>query len=337
MTVTAGMDEVDRMAPHVDGDQVRQEPAPVSTADRVEEDEAVMIKAADDSAEGSRARRSTERTEFWVIRVLAFKELRDALRDRWLWLYAASFALIATGISSLASSNTDTIGFSGFGRTAASLVALAQLVVPLMGLTIGARSIAGQRERGTLTFLLSHPISPTEVYLGVFMGNVVALLAAVSAGFGVAGAFAALSGAAVDGVELLIIAGLAWLLAVSMIGMGMLVSVFARRSAAAMGIALVLWLAFVLLGNLGLMGTAMATGMSEGSLFMAAVANPVEAFRLSAMTALSGSLDVLGPVGTYAVDRFGDRVQWVTGASLALWAVVPGAIGCWAFRRRAER
>jgi len=279
----------------------------------------------------------TERVELWVVRVLATKELRDALRDRWLWLYAASFALLATAISSLAVSNARTIGFTGFGRTASSLVALAQLVVPLMGLTIGARSVAGQRERGTLRFLLSHPVSPTEIYLGIFVGNAAALLAAVTAGFGVAGLLAAVRGAAVDGVDLLAIAGLAWLLAVSMIGMGMLVSAYARRSAAAMGLALVLWLAFVLLGNLGLMGTSTATRLGEGSLFMAAVANPVEAFRLSAMTVLSGSLDVLGPVGTYAVDRFGDRVGWVTGASLVIWAIVPAVIGGFAFRKRADQ
>lgn len=297
------------------------------------------IRAEVQAADEARADKGTppEHVEFWVVRTLALKELRDALRDRWLWLYAASFALLATAISSLAVSNARNIGFSGFGRTASSLVALAQMVVPLMGLTIGARSVAGQRERGTLRFLLSHPINPTEVYLGIFVGNVLALLAAVSAGFGVAGLFASLRGAAVDGPDLLLIAALAWLLAVSMIGMGMLVSAFATRSAAAMGLALVLWLAFVLLGNLGLMGTSIATSMGEGSLFLAAVANPVEAFRLSAMTVLSGSLDVLGPVGTYAVDRFGDRVGWVTGASLVLWTVIPAIAGGIAFRTRAER
>ncbi len=282
-------------------------------------------------------RPTTERVEPWIVRVLAAKELRDALRDRWLWLYAIAFALLATAISSLAVSNAQTIGFTGFGRTASSLVALAQLVVPLMGLTIGARSVAGQRERGTLTFLLSHPVSPTEVYVGIFIGNAAALAAAVAAGFGTAGVIAAARGTGVDGGDLLIIAGLAWLLAVAMIGMGMLVSAFARRSATAMGIALVLWLVFVLLGDLGLMGTAVATRLGEQSLFFAAVSNPVEAFRLSAMTALSGSLDVLGPVGTYAVDRFGDRVSWVTGASLALWAIVPAVAGGIVFRTRADR
>lgn len=279
----------------------------------------------------------SERTELRVIRILAVKELRDALRDRWLWLYSASFAVLATALSSVAVSNAETIGFSGFGRTASSLIALAQLVVPLMGLTVGARSLAGQRERGTLMFLLSHPVSPTEVYLGIFVGNAAAMLGAVAGGFGIAGLVATLRGAAVDGADLVTIAALSWLLAVAMIGVGMLVSVFARRSAAAMGTALVLWLTFVLLGSLGLMGTSMATHMSEALLFFAAVFNPVEAFRLSAMSALGGSLDVLGPVGTYAVDTFGDGVRWITTASVAVWAVVPVLVGGILFRRRPEQ
>jgi Cu-processing system permease protein len=278
-----------------------------------------------------------ERTELRVVRTLAAKELRDALRDRWLWLYGASFAVVATAITSLAVSDAQNVGFEGFGRTAASLVALAQLVVPLMGLTIGARSVAGQRERGTLAFLLSHPVNPTEVYLGIYLGNMAALLVAVAGGFGVAGLVAFLRDAAVDGVDLLTITALAWLLSVAMVGAGMMVSVVARRSSTAMGLALVLWLGFVLVGNLGLMGTSVATRVGDHTLFFAAVANPVEAFRLSTITVLGGSLDVLGPVGTYAVDRFGDGVRLVTVAALVVWAVVPPVAGAMVFRRSPDR
>lgn len=285
----------------------------------------------------STARVIPERAEMSTVRVLAGKELRDALRDRWLWLYAAAFALLAIAITSIAVSDLRTIGFSGFGRTASSLVALTQLVVPLMGLTVGARSIAGQRERGTLTFLLSHPVSSTEVYIGTFLGNAAAMLAAVTGGFGAAGLVAAIGGAAVDGGDLVVIAAISWLLAVAMVGVGMLVSVVTQRSATAMGLALVLWLAFVLFGNLGLMGTSIATTASEATLFFSAMANPVESFRLSTMTAMGGSLDVLGPVGTFAVDRFGDNVGWLTTASLAVWAIVPAVIGGVLFRKRSLR
>jgi Cu-processing system permease protein len=282
-------------------------------------------------------RQERDRLDLGSVRALAAKELRDALADRWLWLYGASFAVLGAGLGILAVSDAETVGFSGFGRTAASLVALAQLVVPLMGLTIGARSLAGQRERGTLAFLLSHPVSPTEVYLGTFAGSALAMLAAVAGGFGVAGLVASLRGAAVGAGDLVVIALLGWLLAVAMIAVGMLVSIHASRTATAMGIALVLWLVFVFFGNLGLMGTSIATGLSDGVLFSAATINPVEAYRLSAMSTLGGSLDVLGPVGTYAIDRFGDRVGVVTGAMVAVWIAVPLLAGLWSFRRGPDR
>lgn len=275
-----------------------------------------------------------DRPELWIIRTLAVKELRGAVRDRWLWMYSAAFAVLAGALSMLAVADRDTLGVSGFGRTTSSLVALVQLVVPLMALTIGARSIAGQRERGTLAFLLAHPLSPTEAYLGLFAGNAIAMAGAVAGGFGVAGLLAAARGAAVDGLDLVAVAGLSWLLAVGMIGLGMALSTLTNRSSTAMGSALVVWFVVVLLGNLGIMGSSVATGMSEGALFTTAVANPVEAFRLSAMTVLGGSLDVLGPVGTYAVDRFGDSVGWVTTAALGAWAVVPPIVGGVLFRRR---
>ena len=39
-----------------------------------------------------------------------------------------------------------------------------------------------------------------------------------------------------------------------------------------------------------------------------------------------GSLDVLGPAGTYAVDTFGDTLGSILFATVAIWAVVPVGI-----------
>lgn len=282
-------------------------------------------------------RANRERPDAGLVYILARKELRDAARDRWLWLYVGGFAVIAAALGSVTGTEIRDIGFQGFGRATASLVTLAQLVVPLMGLTLGSRSVAGQAERGTLAFLLAHPVSRTEVFLGLYCGNAVAMLAAVAGGFGVAGLLSAFRGTPVDAGGFVLIAALAWLLAVACIGIGMLVSVLCRRVATAIGVALFVWLVLVILGDLGLMGTATATRLPVGTLFASALANPVEAFRVTTMTVLHGSLDVLGPVGSYAVDRFGDGVRWVTGAALVVWAVVPAAAALVVFRRRDER
>ncbi|MCP3858471.1 MAG: hypothetical protein GY704_02365 [Phycisphaeraceae bacterium] len=81
------------------------------------------------------------------------------------------------------------------------------------------------------------------------------------------------------------------------------------------------------------MGTSVATDIPVSALFFTALANPVEAFRLASLTAFSGSLDVLGPAGTYAVDRLGDNLELVLLATTALWAVIPAALAAFRFTR----
>jgi Cu-processing system permease protein len=278
-------------------------------------------------------RRGFQANLVWII---ARKELRDSVRDRWFWLFAGSFALLAAGLATFALSNTEVVGFGGFGRTAASLIALVQLVVPLMGLTLGARSIAGQREAGTLRFLLSHPVSRTEVYVGIFCGIGIALLAAISAGFGVAGLVSAARASVVDAADLLGIAMSSWLLSLAMLAVGMLISVLSRRAGTALGIALFVWLVLTFVGDLGLMGASLVTELPVNVLFFSTLVNPVEAFRLLSMIQLEGSLDVLGPAGSYAIDTFGGVVALPAAISLLLWTVVPSGVAWWIFARKAD-
>ena len=275
----------------------------------------------------------TERAERTLIVAIARKELRDAIRGRWFWLYAVGFATLASVLVSIALPGSQVAGFAGFGRTAASLVALVQLIVPLMGLTLGAQSLAGQTERGTMRFLLSHPVNRTEAFLGTFLGLAGALLAAVAIGFGAAGAFAAVRSSTADVGSFIRIAVLSWVLAAVMLGIGMLISAFASKAGAALGTAVFVWLAVAFLGDLGIMGTAVATGLPVDVLFFSALLNPVEAFRLASLMGFAGSLDVLGPAGSYAIDRFGDGLDLLLFATLAAWAVIPTTLAWWRFTR----
>jgi Cu-processing system permease protein len=263
--------------------------------------------------------------EFDLVGTIARKELRDALRARWFWLYSLGFAMLA-GMLAMVALPRNIAGSAGFGRTAASLVALVQLVLPLIGLTLGAQSIAGQAERGTLRFLLSHPVTRSEAFVGTYLGLVAALVAMCGVGFGTAGLVAAVRNTGIDTAAFARIALLSWVLAAAMLGLGMLISTMARRAGAALGSAVFAWLALVFFGELGIMGTAVATRMPVNVLFFSAVLNPVEAFRLASLSALSGSLDVLGPAGTYAVDSYGDSLEMLLLGVLLVWAIVPGAL-----------
>ena len=267
-----------------------------------------------------------------TVLILLQKELRDGLRNRWLWLFGLAFAALAFALGSLAL--TDTGGVLAFSRTMTGLVNLTLLLVPLLGLALGAQSLAGERERRSLPYLLAQPISRPELLAGKFLGLTLALGAALALGFAVGGL--ALASARVDVATYLALAGLAFLLGTLSISLGLLVSVAARRTAVALGVALFLWFGLVLLADLGLMGTAAALRLRADAIFLLALANPLQVFKLAALITIRPELDVLGPAGLYGVDRFGRWLAPLLLGLLALWALAPLGLAGLLFSRRGE-
>lgn len=269
-----------------------------------------------------------------TIVAFAAKELRDARRNRWFLLYTAALAALSLGISALAVSAQGAFGLAGFGRTTASLVNLVMLVVPLMGLTLGAMSLAGERERGTLLYVLAQPVTASEVFLGKYLGLGLALLASLSLGFGASGLVISwrVGGAQVAGY--LGLAGLAFGLALASLGLGLLISAFARRASTAIGLSIFAWLGLVLLGDLGLMGTAMVLRVDVGALFGLALLNPLQVFKISAIAGSHGTLEVLGPAGVFAFRTFGAALLPMLVAVLVAWVLVPLGAGLGVFRWR---
>jgi Cu-processing system permease protein len=267
------------------------------------------------------------RAEPWVdlrhVLTLAVKEMRDSLRNRWFILYTAAFTLLALGLSFLTLAGTGQHGFGGFGRTAASLVNLTMLIVPLMALTAGAGSIAAERERGTLSYLLAQPVSRFEVLMGKYLGLAGAMLASLALGFGASAAVIAWRSGAADGGSFLRLVGLAYLLSLAMLSTGFVISAVARRSSIALAVALFLWLALVFLGDLGLMGGTIAFKLQVQQLFALSLINPLQVFKMAAMGSLHASLDVLGPAGLYATQRWGNGLDAVFAAALGAWIVLP--------------
>jgi Cu-processing system permease protein len=260
----------------------------------------------------------------WVI---ADKELRDALHNRWFVLYTLAFIALSLGLSYLALAGSGITGFAGFGRTAASLINLVLLIIPLMALTVGAQSLAGEQERKTLAYLLAQPITRLEVYVGKYLGLSLSLLASLTLGFGISGLLLALNSAgATHPRSYVVLVLLAFLLSLIMLSVGFLISALTRRAGVAVGIGLFLWLVFVFLGDLGMMGTALTLRMPIENLLWLSLANPLQVFKMAAILDINTTLDVLGPAGIYAIQRYGDALMAIFLVVLAIWAVVPAVL-----------
>lgn len=268
------------------------------------------------------------------VGAFARRELRDAVSSRWFLLYTIAFAVLAVGVSFMSLAGTGSYGFAGFSRTAAGLLNLVMLVVPLMAITAGAGAIAGERERGTLLYLLAQPVSRLEVLLGKFLGLSVAIVASLCLGFGLSAAALAWRAGGVGAGAFLALVGLACLLGVVMLAVGLCISAASRKTGVATGVGLFVWLTLVFLSDLGLMAGAIVFKLRVQELFGLAVLNPLQAFKMAVVHAMNASLDVLGPAGAYASNEWGGALQWILPGVLLVWGVVALAGAAALFARR---
>ncbi len=268
------------------------------------------------------------------VAAIAGRELREAIRSRWFVLYTLAFAVLGLGVSYVSAVSAGGAGLAGFGRTTAGLINLVLLVVPLMGLTAGAGSIASDRERGMLPYLLAQPVSRAEVMLGKYLGLAAAMLACICLGFGACAAVLAWKGEATRPASMLWMTGLAFALALAMLSVGMLLSVVTRKASAAIGAAIFVWLSLVLITDLGLMAGTLAFKLRIEELFALSLLNPLQVFKMWSLQAVDASLDVLGPAGLYATEEYGSRLHALFGFCLAAWIVLPLVLASAVFSRR---
>jgi Cu-processing system permease protein len=265
----------------------------------------------------------------WTI---ALRELREALRNKWLAAYAIGFAVLTLALSRISLASAGYAGLGGFGRTAASLVNALLLFVPLLGLSVGAGAIASDRERGSLLYLLAQPVGRAEVFFGKALGAMLGAGAAIATGFGAAMLALAATNTA-NSAAFLSLLGYTLLLLLVSLGIGFLISALTRRAATAMGTALVLWLALAFLGDLAVIGTVLGLHPSPANLLALLVINPLQIFKLGAIFSLHATLDTLGAAGQYAAFHFGETLPWLLSGLLLAWAAASFGTAMFLFNR----
>ncbi len=256
-----------------------------------------------------------------VVWTLVQKELRDASRSRWLGGFALTFTLLALGLS-LTGSASDAQG--GFSRTTAGLVNLCLLLVPLLCLVLGSSAVVSERERGTLATMLAQPVSPLEFLVGKYVGLTLAVWAAVGLGFGVAGLAIALLHPITGIVQYLLFGLLSAGLTMTMLAVGLLLSVASDARMKALALGMVTWFVLVLFYDLAAIALALTFSTSGQALLLAVLANPVEGVRILAVIELQPDLRILGPMGAYLVNELGvPTTRTILLAQLVAWTVLP--------------
>ncbi len=272
--------------------------------------------------------------ELKQVGVIAGKEFRDRIRNRWVLAVAVVFTALALVIAYFGSAQQGSVGFRGVEVTIASLVSLVIYLVPLIALILGFDAIVGERERGSLDLLLSMPITRMELLLGKFFGLSAALSFSTVAGFGFAGAVLAthLSLSALFHYVGFIVSSI--LLGMSFLSLAVTVSVMSTDRTSASGIAIALWFFFVLVFDLLLLGLLVVTGGELGGiggdvfpylLFL----NPADIFRILNIFTLEEVRTLYG-LATVFPANLSD--PWLLGGIMLLWIVAPLSFAAWRFK-----
>ncbi|MEC5293055.1 ABC transporter permease [Aurantimonas sp. C2-6-R+9] len=270
------------------------------------------------------------------VLIVAGKEIQEGMRNRWVLATTLLLAALALTLTFLGSAPTGDVGAGALDVVIVSLSSLTIFLVPLIALLISHDAVVGEMERGTMLLLLSYPIGRWQVILGKFVGHLAILAFATLLGYGVAAAALAATGAAIDAASWS--AFLSMILSSIMLGavfiaIGYLVSALVGERGTAGGIAVGVWLLFVLIYDMALLGILVVDQgrtITADRLNILLLLNPTDAYRL--LNLGSGSAGALSGMGGITENVALSPVM-LTGA-LALWTLVPLTAAVLVFSRR---
>jgi Cu-processing system permease protein len=270
------------------------------------------------------------------ILIVARKEIQEGLRNRWVLATTLLLAALALTLTFLGSAPTGNVGADALDVVIVSLSSLTIFLVPLIALLISHDAIVGEMERGTMLLLLSYPIGRWQVILGKFIGHLAILSFATLVGYGAAAAALAATGAVIDAASwwaFLSMILFSVMLGAVFVAIGYLVSALVAERGTAGGIAIGVWLFFVLIYDMALLGLLVVDQgrtISGGILNVLLLLNPTDAYRL--LNLGSGNAGSLSGLGGIAENVALGRSMLVS--ALAVWTLLPLAAATLVFSRR---
>jgi ABC-2 type transport system permease protein len=270
---------------------------------------------------------------------IAKKDFRDALRSRTIWAISAAFILLSVVIAYIYGSfSADQLGAEEITANGLAffLASNITLFVSLTALVIAYKSVAGERESGSLKILLSLPHTRRDVLVGKIVGraSVLAIPVVIALAIGGAVGSALIGDVAVQALVALLAVSLFFTFAyVSVIvGLSAMTGSTTRASMLTIGF-------FVLFEFLwGIVSIGLVFVTNGFSLPQNAAAYPDWIFVVNqvppsgAYTTLLNAL-VPGRSGSAAgIDAF-YGTPWIGAVVLLFWLIVPAAIGYWRFSK----
>jgi len=272
----------------------------------------------------------------WVA--VAKKDFQDAVRSKALWGVSAIFLLFALGTTYAYVQFPDVLaGGEGSGLgLALYLSSVAGLFVSLTAILVAYKSLAGERESGSIKLLLGLPHTRTDVVLGKVIGRSGVLTVPVLVAFLLAGVYAATSLDPFGVADYLIFVLMTLVLVVAYVCVVVGISATTGSTSRASALAIGFFLLFELIWSAVTFGIAyVANGFALPTttpdwMFVVNQIPPSSAYGTSLFAVIPDAMET----GNAAFSQFDAfyATPWFGVVVLAFWIVVPLALGVQRFK-----
>jgi ABC-2 type transport system permease protein len=240
--------------------------------------------------------------------LIAYLDLKESIRANWFIVYSLVFGGLIALFFIAGITESQVMGFSGLSRLLLMYIQVTIVILPIFILITTVRSISGDRDSHILEYMLSFPISLKQYYWGKIVGRFITVFLPVFMAMVFAILYGMFKGAEVPLGLFFLYTGLLFAMSSAFLGIAFFISSIVKSSEMALGISFFIWIFLLAFIDIALISLMMQQRVNAELIIGIAMINPMEIFRVAAISLFDPELTVMGPVAFYILDMMSQKV-----------------------------
>ena len=240
--------------------------------------------------------------------LIAYLDLKESIRANWFIIYSVVFGGLIALFFIAGITESQVMGFSGLSRLLLMYIQVTIVILPIFILVTTVRSISGDRDSHILEYMLSFPISLKQYYWGKVFGRFITVFLPVFMAMVFAVLYGMFRGADVPWAIFFLYTGLLFAMSSAFLGIAFFVSSIVKSSEMALGISFFVWIFLLAFIDIALISLMMQQRINAELIIGIAMLNPMEIFRVAAISLFDPELTVMGPVAFYILDILSQKM-----------------------------
>lgn len=255
--------------------------------------------------------------------LLCWLEVKETLRARWYQFYILTVAAMISVFFYFGLMESRVLGFTGLGRLLLTLIQICIIILPIFTIMTTVRTFVSDRETGVWEYNLSVPVKLSSFYWGRSLGRFLSLFFPLLIGIFAGALITFVKGYPVPWKVVILYISFIGASLICFTGIALCLSIFAKSQEMALGLGFILWLVFEALVDALLLGLMLKQRIMAEAILGLAFMNPLQAFRMAAISLFDPELTVLGPIAYTIIEKIGitSLISWAI-----LWPVLFGLV-----------